>query len=158
MIHGKTLSNSTCSLHERFRIIYNEKYSSFLTVCSYHVTYAFQSESTLYSCLSINELLVRNRGDIWSSMWLPRDSNPHHLVFKGTLNHLAQLAKWWSCVVSTYLYSEFGSMFLSSHVHISEWIHTLSLTKRQGTPFLKQARYLKFKWLQRDSNLQPLSL
>ena len=28
------------------------------TVCSYHVTYAFQSESTLYSCLNVKELLV----------------------------------------------------------------------------------------------------
>ena len=25
----------------------------FLTVCSYHVTYAFQSESTLYICLNV---------------------------------------------------------------------------------------------------------
>ena len=27
----------------------------------------------------------------------------------------------------------------------------------QGTPFSKQAQYLKFKWLQRDSNPQPLN-
>ena len=36
----------------------------FLTVCSYHVTYAFQSEFTLYICLNVNELLARNRRDI----------------------------------------------------------------------------------------------
>ena len=30
-----------------------------LTVCSYHVTYAFHSKSTLYSCLNVKELLVR---------------------------------------------------------------------------------------------------
>ena len=35
-----------------------------LTVCSYHVTYAFQSESTLYSCLNVKELLARNRREI----------------------------------------------------------------------------------------------
>ena len=28
------------------------------TVCSYHVIYTFQSESTLYSCLNVNGLLV----------------------------------------------------------------------------------------------------
>ena len=28
------------------------------TVCSYHVIYTFQSESTLYSCLNVNRLLV----------------------------------------------------------------------------------------------------
>ena len=34
------------------------------TVCSYHVTYAFQSESTLYCCLNVKEILARNRGEI----------------------------------------------------------------------------------------------
>ena len=36
-----------------------------LTVCSCHVTYAFQSESTLYSCLNVKELLARSRCEIW---------------------------------------------------------------------------------------------
>ena len=36
----------------------------FLTVCCSHATYAFQSESTLYSCLNVNALLARNRRDI----------------------------------------------------------------------------------------------
>ena len=35
-----------------------------LTVCSYHVTYAFQSESTLYSCLNVKELLAQSRREI----------------------------------------------------------------------------------------------
>ena len=30
--------------------------SLFLTVCCYHVTYVFHSESTLYSCLNVKEL------------------------------------------------------------------------------------------------------
>ena len=34
------------------------------TVCSCHVTYAFQSESTLYSCLNAKELLARSRREI----------------------------------------------------------------------------------------------
>ena len=29
--------------------------------CSYHFMYGFQSESTLYSCLNVKELLVRSR-------------------------------------------------------------------------------------------------
>ena len=36
----------------------------FLTVCSYHVTYSFQSEFTLYSCLNVKELLARSRREI----------------------------------------------------------------------------------------------
>ena len=35
-----------------------------LTVCSCHVTYAFESESTIYSCLNVKELLARSRRQI----------------------------------------------------------------------------------------------
>ena len=35
-----------------------------LTVCSCHVTYAFPSESALYSCLNVKELLARSRREI----------------------------------------------------------------------------------------------
>ena len=34
--------------------------------CCYHVTYTFQSESTLYKCLNLKELLVQNRHFVWS--------------------------------------------------------------------------------------------
>ena len=35
-----------------------------MTVCSCHVTYAFESESTFYSCLNVKELLARSRCEI----------------------------------------------------------------------------------------------
>ena len=38
----------------------------YLTACYYHVTYAPQSESTLYSCLTVKEVLTGNRRNIWS--------------------------------------------------------------------------------------------
>ena len=44
----------------------NKEVRTFLTICYYHVTYAFQSQSTLYSCLNAKELLARNRREIWS--------------------------------------------------------------------------------------------
>ena len=31
-----------------------------MTVCYYHITYAFHYESTLYSCLNVKELLTQN--------------------------------------------------------------------------------------------------
>ena len=37
--------------------VYHKHYC--YTVCSCHVTYAFQSESTLYSCLNVNAPLAR---------------------------------------------------------------------------------------------------
>ena len=46
-------------------------------------------------------------------------------IWTPTLNHLAKLAKWFSCVVSTYMYGAFNCMFLSCHVRVSDWIHTL---------------------------------
>ena len=49
----------------------------------------------------------------------------NHLLYKRTLKYLAKLAKWLSCVVSTYLYGAFDCMFLSCDVRISEWILTL---------------------------------
>ena len=39
-------------------------YNLQITVCHYHVTYEFQSESTLYSCLNVKELLARNKRHI----------------------------------------------------------------------------------------------
>ena len=47
----------------------------YLTVCSFHVTCAFQSESTLYSCLNFKELFSQNRRSIYFNarlriMWL----------------------------------------------------------------------------------------
>ena len=75
-----------------------------LAVCYHHVTWTFQSESSLYSCLNVKELLARNRCDIWSLS----DSNGirtyNHLARKRTLNHLAKLAtlaKWFSVHLRT---------------------------------------------------------
>ena len=44
-----------------------------MTVCHYHVKYAFQSKYTLYSCLKVKELLAQIRHDIWSSSDWPND-------------------------------------------------------------------------------------
>ena len=69
----------------------------------------------------------------------------NHLVCKRTLNHLAKLAKWLSCVLSTYLYGAFNSMLLSCHERVPEWrlSHTLfKFSKKVMTPFqLKSFSY-----------------
>ena len=76
-------------------------------VCYYHVTYAFQSESTLHSYLNVKELLAPNRRNIWNLSDYNRTQTHNQLVRKRTLNHLAKLTKWLSCIVSTYLYGAF---------------------------------------------------
>ena len=60
-----------------------------MTVCSYHVTYAFQSESTLYSCLNVKELLARNRREIkWLWVRVPLQSLKEVRVQLATLARL----------------------------------------------------------------------
>ena len=118
-----------------------------LTVCSYHFTYTFHSESTLYSCLNVKELLARNRRNIGSLSDCNGTLIHNHLDRKRTLDHLAQLAKWLSCFVSTYLCGAFDCMFLSCHACISDWIRTLQLPVYQGTPCLKQvSKVLSFRF------------
>ena len=75
---------------------YFDKTTVFLTVCSYHVTYTFQSESTLRGCLSVKELLAQSRGEIWSLGDCNWTRTHNDLVHKRTLNHLDKLAKWFS--------------------------------------------------------------
>ena len=128
-----------------------------LTVYSCHATYLFHSESTLYICLNVQEFLARSRCEIWRWSDCNWNRTQNHLGLKRTFNHLVKLAKWLSCVLSTYLHSAFDCMFLSCHVRVSWWIHALYLTDCQGTPSSKQVRNLEVKWLQRDSNPEPLS-
>ena len=123
----------------------------------FYVTCTFYSESILCSFLNVKERLARTRRDIWELSDCNRSWTHNHLVRKWTLDHLPKLAKSLSCVLSTYLYGAFNCMFLSCHLRVLEWIHTLQLCKCQGTLCSKHARYLKFKWLQRYSNPQPPS-
>ena len=128
-----------------------------LTECSSNVTYVFQSESKLYICLNVKQLLAQNRRNICSLSDCNGTRTHNHLVRKHTLTHLVKLTKLLSWVVSTFLYCSFDCMSFSCYVRVSESIHTLYFPKCQGTPCSKQAKYLKFKWLQRDSNPHPLS-
>ena len=56
-----------------------------------------------------------------------------YLVLKQALNHVAKMAKWFSCVACTYLYGALDCMFLSYHVCFSEWIQTLVWLLLVGT-------------------------
>ena len=66
--------------------------NEFMILCSCHITYAFQSESTLYSCLNVKELLARSRREIWSLSDCNGTRTQNHLFHKWTLNHLAKRA------------------------------------------------------------------
>ena len=96
-----------------------------MTVYSYHVTYTFQSKSTLYSCLNVKELLARS----WCKIWSLSDCNwtrTHnhlvhkwtfsHLVHKQTLNHLVVVGS--SPVVLTYANAQNVSLIAVQFYHV----------------------------------------
>ena len=62
-------------------------------------------ESRPCDCLNFKELIAPNRSNIWNLGGYNGIRTHNHLVHKWTLNHLARLAKWLSCVVRAYLYS-----------------------------------------------------
>ena len=70
-------------------------------------------------CRNVKKHLAQSRRYIWilSDSDVTRTHN--HLVRKRTLNHLAKLAKWLSCVVSTFLYGAFDCMLLSQLDHLA---------------------------------------
>ena len=93
-----------------------------LIACSCHFTYAFQSESKLYSCPSVKELFAQSRREIWRLSACNWTQTQNHLVRKRIPNHLANLAKWLTSVLSTYLWCTLDCMFLSCHVRVLGWI------------------------------------
>ena len=101
-----------------------------LTICSYHVTYAFQSESKLYSYLNVKELLTRSRRKVWSLSDYNWTWTHNHLAHKRTLNHLAKLAKWLSVWLNSWVFvyklSGCGFAFSCSHLKFSIFIFVSS--------------------------------
>ena len=65
----------------------------------------FQSESTLYICLNVKELLAESGCKIWSLSDCNWIWTHNHLLSKRTLKHLTNLAIWLSCVdIYIYIY------------------------------------------------------
>ena len=96
-----------------------------LTKCSCHVTDAFENESTLYSCLNVKKLLLRNRYNTRTLSDYNWNRTNNQLDPKGTSNHLVKLTKRLSSFVSSYLYGAFNCMFLSCHIRVAEWLDTI---------------------------------
>ena len=120
-------------------------------LCSYHVTYAFQRESTLYNCLNVKEVLARNRDDNWSLSDCNGNRTHNHLVRKRTLNHLTKLAKWLSCVVSTYLYGAYDYVLIMSRTCFRVNPHYMCLNVKEVL-----ARNRRNIWSLSDCNRTPL--
>ena len=101
-----------------------------LIVCSYHVTCAFQSESTLYNYLNVKELLARSRREIWGLSDCNWTRTHIHLVHKWALNHLAQTGQMielcceYLSVRCVWLYV---LIILRTRIRVSVWATWLSV-------------------------------
>ena len=72
-------------IYQRSRVSLLEPGQNSLSIaCSDHVTYAFHSESTLYSCLSVKERLAQTRRNIWNLSDCNGTRTHNHLVRKQT--------------------------------------------------------------------------
>ena len=97
-------------------------------------------------CLNVMEHLARSNHHIWSLSDMNQIRTHDHLVGKQRLNHLVKLAKWFSCVVSTYLYGAIDCMLLPCPGRALEWIDTQVNVKE----LLTQSR--QYTWSLSDRN------
>ena len=117
-----------------------------LTVC-YHVTFAFQSESSLYSWRNVKKLLAWSRHDIWglsdsnrigihSKMPMWYDNNiqsnvPYRQILTMRLNDLSSWAKWLCvCLGTKWLWVQILLLSLKLQILCVFWARSL-LTLRQ---------------------------
>ena len=97
-----------------------------MTVCSCHLTYAFQGETTLYSCLNVKELFAQSKCEIWSLSECNWTRNQNHLVCKQTLNHLAIWlsvclgTKWFWVRVQLQLQTKFHLVYKQTLNHLAK--------------------------------------
>ena len=73
-----------------------------MSVCYYHVTHEFQSESTLCSLPECQGTPCSKQAPYLNFKWQQRDSNSNHIVRKRTLNDLAKRACWLRNVIGTH--------------------------------------------------------
>ena len=99
------------------------------TVCYYHVTYAFQSESTLHSWVNIKEFLAQNKCDIWSLSDSSGIRTHNYLVHKWLSIRLRTKWFWFriplqSCKFLALLsdLNYFLSFYIGRLIHYLDWI------------------------------------
>ena len=116
-------------------------------MCYYHVTYKFQSESTLCSCLNVKEFLARNRRHIWCLSHSNGIRTYYHLVRKRTLNHLVKLANGW-----VFVYELSGSG-LESHCYHSSAFEDLLVKDNSVSLHHRNIRLLAIELCKTKNNL-----
>ena len=113
-------------------------YIVFLTVCSCHVMYVFESESTFYSCLNVKELLARSRRKILSLSDCNWTWTQNHLVRERTLNHLAKLVNFCNLHIWG---SKINQISISRSKDVTtSWMSVWKLTEIQKLYYINKKR------------------
>ena len=119
-----------------------------LTVRSCHVSYAFQRESTLYSCLNVKELLAPSKREIWSlsdRIWT-RTHN-HFLDIWATiecgftLKRVRDMTRTYSQMHRTDKYSQHSSIIWP--IWLNGWVFVYELS---GCGFESRCSHLNFRF------------
>ena len=136
----------TCLITESFTMI---SILEFFCFC-------FQIEWPVFFCLFMFILRVRLIGcDLWfaTEFWVSTTeffvitnlfTTKGKLIVKYEWIYIGEIWSKWICNYHYLQTLSTMTMFLSCHLRISEWIHTLYLLECQGTPCWKQVRNLKF--------------
>ena len=113
-----------------------------LIVCSYHVTYAFQSESTLFIWMNVKELLARSSREIWSLSDCFEQGVPWYLGKYRVWIH-SETHTWHdkniSQIYCTDKYSQYSSIILP--VSLNGWVFVYELS---GFGFESSCSHLNF--------------
>ena len=106
-----------------------------LTVYSRHVTYAFQSESALYNCLNIKELLTRSMRKRW------HDKNLHSKVTWQGWHDKGAMTRTYSQMHRTSKYSEHSSIIWLVWLNGCAFVYKLS-----SSEFKSSCSHLRFRF------------
>ena len=117
------------------------------TACSCHVTYALWSESTLYSCLNVKDLLARSRREIRSLNDCNWTQTQNDLVRKPTVNHLA---KWLSVHLRTKwfwvrVHLQSFKSFMKAYAKVCKCVCISCYSSNVSMVFFKQLNHLTLK-------------
>ena len=121
--------------------------SRLLTVCYYHVTYGFQSESTLCSLPECQGIPCLTQVPCLKFKGQQQDLNPQPLSLKMNTQQFSQTGQMIE-LCCEYLFYIVHLTVCYYHVtyEFQSESSLYSLPECQGTPCSKQGPYLKFKW------------
>ena len=91
----KTLKELACLLRVvTFWPTFDIQIDMTLTVCFYHVMYIVWSQSTLYSCVNVKEVLAQNRRNIWCLSDCNGTQTQNYVLCKQTLKVFVHKLSW----------------------------------------------------------------